>query len=200
MPRCAEGAAPALSAQHPAGCRASPSSRAPPWSPVAHAGAPSAAWHPLAGGPHAAPPRSVRNCPACRPHSSLGKPRLRAEREPPRRVEPAAAGSQGQSRGGRGGAPEGEKESAAESKRRVGEGCQDLGLLGSVLDQGAERGSGQPTCTHPVVVAESARLAQEGESRSAGKAGLKWPAAVTPGSRNSCRSAPTTLLFYRREN
>lgn len=63
------------------------------------------------------------------PHG-IGKPRSRAEREPPLRVEPVAAGSQGQSRGGGGGAPEGEKESAAESKRLVGEGCQDLGLLG----------------------------------------------------------------------
>jgi hypothetical protein len=40
-------------------------------------------------------------------------------------------GSQGQSRGGGGGAPEGEKESAAESKRLVGEGCQHLAFLGS---------------------------------------------------------------------
>lgn len=43
----------------------------------------------------------------------------------------SVTGSQGQSRGGGGGAPEGEKESAAESKRPVGEGCQHLAFLGS---------------------------------------------------------------------
>lgn len=83
----------------------------------------------------------------------------------------------------RGRSPRGEKESAAESKRLVGGRLPGSGSPGLSLDPRSERDSSRPPCTHPVAVAEPSRLAQEGESRVAGRTGLEWPAAVTRGSR-----------------
>lgn len=120
----------------------------------------------------------------CRPHPTLGKPRSRAERkpEPPRRVEPAA-GSRGQSRGGGGGAPEGEKESAAESKRLVGEGCQDLDLLGSAWTRARK----EAVAGHPAPIPSLSRSPLGWPRKVSlalqGRVGLEWPAAVTRGSR-----------------
>lgn len=114
----------------PTGCRASPSTRVPSQPGWPTRGHPEKPGIRRRAGPARLLLAAGGTAPPCRPNPSLGKPGSRAELESPRRVEPVA-GSRGQSRGGGGGAPEGEKESAAESKRLVGEGCQHLALLGS---------------------------------------------------------------------
>lgn len=93
------------------------------------------------------------------------------------------AGSRGQSRGGGGGAPEGKKKVRRKVRGLSGGRLPGSGSPGLSLDPGSERDSGRPPCTHPVAVAEPSRLAQEGESRVAGRTGLEWPATVTRGSR-----------------
>lgn len=77
----------------------------------------------------------------------------------------------GQSRGAGGGAPKGEKESAAESKRLIGEDCRDPGPLGFALARSTERSSAGRPSTHPAAFAEPAQLLKKGESRAAVRTG-----------------------------
>lgn len=89
--------------------------------------------------------------------------------EPGRRVEPEQSGG-GQSRRAGGGAPKGEKESAAESKRLIGGRLAGSGSPGSALARLTERSSAERPCTHSHRFAAPALLPQKGESLAVLKA------------------------------